>query len=133
MVRVGNRKSEVRMRLEVRIHAAALDDSLRAYIDRRLRFAVGRLGERVGQVKVGISDLNGPRGGVDKCCRVSVTLVPRGRVVVEEVDSDLYTAIDRAAERLGRSCTRRLQRARELKIGRESIRAGSGLPWFLLQ
>jgi len=121
------------MQLEVRIHAVELGDSLRAYIDRRLRFAVGRLGERVGQVRVGISDLNGPRGGVDKCCRISATLVPRGRVAVEEVDSDLYTAIDRAAERLGRSCTRRLQRARELKIGRESIRAGSGLPWFLLQ
>jgi ribosomal subunit interface protein len=99
------------MQLEVRIHAAEVGDSLRAYIDRRLRFALGRFGERVGRVRVGISDLNGPRGGVDKCCRVSAALVPFGRVVVEEVDGDVYAAIDRAAGRLGRSFTRRLKRA----------------------
>jgi hypothetical protein len=48
--------------------------------------------------------------------------VPFGRVGVREIDRDLFVAIDRAAGRVGRLFGRELQRARELRVGRESIR-----------
>jgi len=101
-------------------------------MERRLRFALTRFGGRVGRVKVRISDVNGPRGGIDKCCRICAEIVPFDTVVLEEVDAELHAAIDRAADRLGGSFARRLKRARELRVGRESIRAQSDRREFLL-
>ena len=57
---------------------------------------------------VTLSDLNGPRGGIDKRCLVQVKLDGLMSVVVEDVQSDLYTAINRAAGRAGRTVMRRL-------------------------
>jgi ribosome-associated translation inhibitor RaiA len=60
-----------------------------------------------------LSDINGPRGGVDKCCRLQVVLDGLPDVVVEDIETDLYVAIDRAASRAGRTSRRRLTRWRE--------------------
>jgi ribosome-associated translation inhibitor RaiA len=91
-----------------------LDADVRERVERRLGFALGRFGDRVGRVAVHLSDVNGPRGGVDKRCRI-VAEVPGGGpgpVVVEDAAADLDPLIDRAADRVGQSVRRRLDRAR---------------------
>ncbi len=110
------------MRVEVRVQNTDLGEALRGYVEHRLRFALGRFGGRVGRVMVRLSDINGPRGGVDKSCRISAEVLPSGRVMLEETDRELYTAIDRAAERIGRSFGRELERARDAKTTRSSER-----------
>lgn len=101
------------MTLELRVTGMDLADALQEYIERRLQFGLGRFRRRIGRVVVRLSDLNGPRGGVDKRCRVSVELLRRGNVVVEETDSDLYGAINRATDRAGNTVARELKRARD--------------------
>jgi ribosome-associated translation inhibitor RaiA len=59
---------------------------------------------------VRIADLNGPRGGVDRQCRITVDVRPSRTVILEETDADLYRAIDRAAHRVGQSVRRQLER-----------------------
>ncbi|MBZ5553487.1 MAG: ribosome-associated translation inhibitor RaiA [Acidobacteriia bacterium] len=110
------------MNVKIRAENIDLADALKSYIDRRLHFSLSRFGDRVGLITVRVSDLNGPRGGIDKACRISAELVPFGSVRVEDVDADLYTAIDRAVERLGRSFSRKLEREMESRRGRESVR-----------
>ncbi len=91
-----------------------LDEALRERVERRLGFALGRFGDRVGRVAVHLSDVNGPRGGVDKRCRI-VAEVPGGRsgaVVIEDAAAELDPLIDRAADRIGQSVRRRLDRGR---------------------
>jgi ribosomal subunit interface protein len=110
------------MNLDVRIHKTDLAEALRDYIERRLRFALGRVGGSVERVTARVADLNGPRGGQDKRCTISAAVSPAGIVVVEETDSDLYAAINRAAERAGRTILRHLQRAREARTFRETTR-----------
>ena len=114
------------MDLEVRIHNTDLTAALRAYIDRRLRFSISRYGQ-LGRVTVRVSDLNGPRGGPDKCCRIVAELMPSGMVVLQVIDADLFGAIDRAVDRVGRALARQLARARELRTGRETVRT-EGVP-----
>lgn len=99
------------MRLDIRGRAFAVTSALDRHVNRRLRFAVGRFGPRVHRVVVRLGDDNGPRGGVDKVCRVVAT-TRAGTCVVEAVDRDLYRAIDRATERTGRAVGRALARAR---------------------
>ncbi len=101
------------MQLQVRGRNIELTEALRAHVERRLQFALSRFGQRIGRVLVRLADVNGPRGGDDKSCHVDVNLFPSGKVLVEDLDADLYAAIDRAAERVGRSVVRELERERE--------------------
>jgi ribosome-associated translation inhibitor RaiA len=100
------------------INDADLVKAFSSYVERRLRFALGRFGRRVGQVTVRI-DGDGP---AESRCRISTEVLPFGRVAVEESDPDLFAAIDRATGRIGRLFGRELERARDARMGRESVR-----------
>ena len=110
------------MNVEVRIQGTDLAEVVRRYAVRRLRFALGRFASRVGKVTVRITDVNGTRGGVDQCCHVSMERLPSGKLVVEQTDADLLSAIDRAVERVERTFKRDLQRARQTQTSHESVR-----------
>jgi putative sigma-54 modulation protein len=101
------------MRVELRGRGVEATTELRERVERRLLFAVGRFGDRVHGVSVRLLDANGPRGGVDKACRVRAHMRPTGSVVVEERDPELHAAIDRAMDRIGRSVAREIERQRE--------------------
>ncbi len=110
------------MEIELRIQGTDLADAIRRYAARRIRLALGRFAPRVGRVVVRISDINGTRGGVDQCCQVSAELRPKGKLMLDQVDADLFSAIDRASERIGEAFRREIQRTREARTHRESIR-----------
>ncbi len=84
-------------------------------IERSIAFALDRFGRRIRRVTVGLTDLNGPRGGVDKRCRVEVALEPSGLVLVHEDSQDLVTAVDLAAGRISATVARKLERERDVK------------------
>ena len=104
------------MKIHVRSRQVVVSESVRAHIERRLEFSLGRVAPRVRRATVQIVDLNGPRGGEDKACRIEVRLDPTGTVFVEDRDANLYTALDRAADRAGRSVVRALKRERDLGL-----------------
>lgn len=110
------------MRLDIRIQKVDLPNEINRYIARRLHFCLGRFEARIRNITVRIFDINGPRGGADKRCRMTVDLIPSGVLVVEEVNTDLFGVIDRAAERAGQTLARKLHRARDLRSQRESVR-----------
>jgi hypothetical protein len=56
--------------------------------------------------------VNGPRGGVDRACRVKVVLSALPSVVVSEQDASLAAAIDRALGGAERAVRRAVQRRR---------------------
>lgn len=111
------------MRLELRTRGVDAAGELRDFLVGRLRPALARLGRRVGRVRVYLRDVNGPRGGLDKQCRVVVDLPPRGRVVVTGADADVRDAITATASRAGLAVKRRLQRRRT-----RLRRRGRGMP-----
>lgn len=106
------------MQISVHNNQADLDEALRSYVERRLRFALARFGNRVGLVTVRIA-----AEGPDKSrCRISADMLPFGRVTAGEHGPDLFTAIDRATGAIGRRFARELDRARSSRLGRESVR-----------
>jgi ribosome-associated translation inhibitor RaiA len=96
------------MHLEIRHHGVDLNEETRERLQRRVDFALGRVQDRVVRVWAHLSDHNGPRGGVDKSCRVVVHLPHRPDIVVEERSDDINTAIDRAINRAGSVVRRQL-------------------------
>lgn len=98
------------MQVDIRARNIEVDEALRTHVDHRLRFALGRFGERITKVTVRFEDANGARGGVDKQCHINVALRPTGNVLIEDIDADLHTVVDRAADRVARAVDRDLQR-----------------------
>ncbi len=60
-------------------HPHATD--LRDLTERRVRFVLRRLGWLVPRAEVQMSDVNGPRGGIDKRCQVELRTDGAGSVV----------------------------------------------------
>lgn len=102
---------------------------LAAHVERRLRFALTRFSGRIGRVSVFLADQNGPRGGIDKTCRIVVRLREGGDVIAEVSDVDWEVAVDRATTRIGHSTGRELARRRAgRRIGRPDSRLASDAP-----
>lgn len=98
------------MQIEIQARNFPLTDALRSHIKRRLGFALSARDDHIQRVLVQLFDINGPRGGADKCCHIQVMLTQLPDVVIKDTEADLYTAIDRAADRAGRTTGRRLAR-----------------------
>jgi len=109
------------MQVEFRIQNTDTDGVLKGYIERRLRFALGRFGDRVGTVSVRISG----NASNDNECWINTELRPFGAVTVQETAADLFAAIDRATGRIGRLFGRELQRVRDARMNRESVRTAA--------
>ena len=103
------------------VNEADIAVAFRTYVERRLQFALSRFGGRVGNVAVRVS----PEGPSSSRCRISADMLPFGRVAVDEADADVFTAIDRATGRIGRLFGRELDRSRDARTGRESVRTAA--------
>lgn len=98
------------MQFEIRGREIIISQVLRDRIERRLRFALDRFASRVRQVHVTLGDLNGPRGGIDKCCKLAISLDFSSMIVVESHASNVYAAIDCVADKAATCIGRRLKR-----------------------
>lgn len=87
-----------------------LNSDLRELCKRRLLFALSRFDSSIAKITLVISDENGPRGGVDKACRVSISLHRAKNVVITDKDSEIMKCISRVADRAGRAVARAVER-----------------------
>ena len=100
-------------------HPQATD--LRDLTERRVRFVLRRLGWLVPRAEVQMSDVNGPRGGIDKRCQVELRTDGAGSVVVTSVASDWRTALDKALARAARFLMRLWRRGSDSRRMRQRL------------
>jgi hypothetical protein len=94
--------------------------------ERRVRFVLRRLSQRVTRADVQFSDVNGPRGGVDKRCQIELRAAGGGAVVVSSVKSDWRAALDDALLRAARFVLRLWQRVGDTRrLQRRNPSAGA--------
>ena len=98
------------MKLLVVGEKTRVSEGLHDFITRRLHFALGRFAPEIAGVTARVEDVNGPRGGLDKLCRLEVRLRGLGEVLGESRAEDFEAAVAFAAERLGRGVARTLER-----------------------
>jgi hypothetical protein len=78
----------------------------------RVHFVMRRLSALVPRAAVQMSDVNGPRGGVDKRCRVQLTTHSNGTIVITLTAREWRAALDGALARATRALMRAWQRTR---------------------
>lgn len=101
------------MRMEIKARNIDVPEALRRHVQRRLNFAFSRFGAEVTSAVVRLDDVNGPRGGVDQRCRLSLRGPRVGSITIEEVSVDVSAAVDIAAHRGARVVSRALSRLRD--------------------
>jgi putative sigma-54 modulation protein len=94
------------MKTEVRTQTLELTPPMRRQVHQRVREALERFTDRVHTVVVRLEDQNGPRGGVDKRCRIRLR-GPQLSIVLEHRHSDAHEALVRVLRRAVRALARR--------------------------
>ena len=92
--------------------------AMREHVQHHLHLALGRFANRIDGVVVRLTDVNGPRGGVDVHCRMRV----RGRdiegLLTAALAANPETAIHEATARLRRVIRRAIERLEEQRRNR---------------
>lgn len=96
---------------------------LRSLVERRVRFVLRRSSWRLPRAEVIFSDVNGPRGGIDKRCQVVLSTDGHGPVVVSSVAGDWRAALDDALSRISRYLARLWQRMASVRRPRAPLPA----------
>ncbi len=100
------------MNINIQARGFDLTEGIREHTRKRLQFALSWANHEVRSITVCLTDVNGPRGGNDKRCRIQIPMAGLPDVVIEDEESDLYLAINSAADRTERTMARRLARLR---------------------
>lgn len=100
------------MRMTIQASGFDMTRALHAYTEQRLATALGWARDHLRKLAVSLSDINGPRGGVDKRCKIQLQLAGGREIIIDDVEADLYAAIDRAAGRADRAVVRQVGRTR---------------------
>lgn len=91
------------MEIQIRFRGVDRSPALVQFATQRIEHYLGRFGPRVRRVVLRITDVNGPRGGEDKRCQLSVTAPGVGAVVLVETQADAYAAVELALYRVRRA------------------------------
>jgi ribosome-associated translation inhibitor RaiA len=85
---------------------------------------VAKYARVISNLTVRLQDINGPKGGIDKRCRIELTIAGFDPVIIDETDQDAYAAIDVAGERLRKVVSQVLdeRRSRRRQAGRKLVR-----------
>jgi len=90
----------------------ALDNGALDHIRRRFEHGLDHFTHYILRVRILLSDVNGPKGGVDKHCLVQLQLRCAPEIVIMEEGVELFSVINRAAGRLAVAVSRAVGRAR---------------------
>ncbi len=110
------------MQIDIQARHFTLTEALRSHAENRLRLALTCCGDHIQRIVMRLSDINGPRGGSDKRCHLQVVLAGIPDVVIEDTEANMYVAINRAADRAGRTLIRKVNRQQTL------LKQGRALP-----
>ena len=106
--------------MKISIHAP-LEAEQTGFLDTisgRMTRALARFSDRISSVNVALVDENGPRGGIDKQCRVSVVMPRLGQVSASAKHENPWAAVRQATERVRRMILTKLKRPTALQVRR---------------
>jgi ribosomal subunit interface protein len=101
------------MIIDIQARNVSLTETLRGYVVKRINSSLTGNNDYIQRIVVRLSDVNGPKGGIDKRCHIQVIIPHQPNVVIDDVESNLYTAVDLAANRAGRTVSRHVAKYRK--------------------
>jgi ribosome-associated translation inhibitor RaiA len=85
-----------------------IDSTLKAYIRRRIDFALSRFSNKVRRIRLVVKNRSGPLGRIEKFCRIRVQLLGKRTVTVSYSDDNVHAAIAYATDQMHRVVARKI-------------------------
>ena len=98
------------MKLRVKSRGFKVTKALYNRVNAKLSRVFTRYGDRIRGAEVMLQDVNGPKGGEDMSCLVTIKLSRSKPIVVREQAADLYDAINKCAQRATHQMERHVKR-----------------------
>jgi hypothetical protein len=90
------------MHLSIHTQGIVLTDFITRVTYQKIELALDRIADDIELIRVELVDINGPYlGGIDKVCRIEVQIRDQDSILVEDLDEEVDTVIDRTTDRLG--------------------------------
>lgn len=112
------------MEIVIRSKNVELTTEMSFWLERRVTTALARHAGRIRLVALTLTDLNGPRGGVDIRCLLDARLIDDGPIVVDAIAETVPEAANQAVECLVRSVVETVQCRRDMHRRRERAQQG---------
>ena len=113
------------MEIHIRTKGFTATPTQRDHAKRRIHAHLSRFGREIAQVTLRLTDVNGPKGGLDKVCQIVVKGPKLGVATLAEQTGEVLAAIDLAVERIAAAIGRTLERQRDAATARVSLRRAS--------
>jgi ribosome-associated translation inhibitor RaiA len=112
------------MLIDIRAFGFSLTDAIWRHVESRVESALGPFAREVLKVTVRLENVSADPGVMDKRCSIVVALRRYPVQVAEGVATDLYAAVDDAAERI-RGCVLRSIKRHIAMVRRSTYRPGA--------
>ena len=105
------------MHIDIQARGFSLTPALFSAVESEVRAYERLFPELHASLHIRLSDVNGQRGGTDKCCLVSVRVGRRRKMVaVSDLNADMYRAIPGAFAKLERATRTSLAREQRRRM-----------------
>lgn len=104
------------MNIKIASRGFQLSASVIDFIHHRAKRRLGRLAHATNSIRVKISDLNGPKGGIDKRCQVVMQIPGYPPLVTAMVSDNPYKAIDNSLLRAKLKLTKHQARKTKMRF-----------------
>ena len=86
----------------------SLSAALSKYVKSKVQIMLSRYESKIISINISLFDINGPKGGEDKCCKIIIKINGGSSIVIQETAKDLYDAINTCSRRARRAVKRQL-------------------------
>ncbi|MFT4937627.1 MAG: putative sigma-54 modulation protein [Paraglaciecola sp.] len=104
------------MNIKIQSNDFILPPVVREEISSKLHLILGRFGQRIRQTEVVLSDVNRPRGGLDKKCIIKLRINQYKVIVSHDTTDDMYDSIAKSAYRARRTMERFFDRKKNVEF-----------------
>jgi len=112
------------MQINVTSNNLVVSKKLKEELINRTKAAFGRTQDRIAWASVTLSDINGPKGGRDKECKVKLTLPGQPSILVMARKDNIFKAITAALSTANITLKKKLKKHRAIQ--RQNILAAMG-------
>ncbi len=103
------------MQVHLTTRNLVIPDDLLERLSHKTTQALVTFGKRIHDVHLMVEDLNGPKGGVDKRCQISITAPRRPDLVVEGRGEELQALVNETLDRAVHALVRHQDRRRTIR------------------
>ncbi len=103
------------MKLAIKARNLTLSPSESERIKRRVHYCFFRIKHHIRDISLTLEDINGPKGGRDKECRINVSLNSGKTLFLSEKQAELGHAADKVLQRASFNVQKRLKRTSKHK------------------